>query len=128
MSVYVCVRGRACVCPRARVVLVGEGGVVPLQLLLSVRPLLVLRLAALVVLAALRLGARDVVLLLAVLALLFLLLLLLAAVLVLVRLRGEGAVLFCILLRSLSLFFKQCSPLASGAKAVHILHNNSLYE
>lgn len=76
------------------VVLVSEGGVVPLQLLLSVRPLLVLRLAALVVLATLRLGAGDVVFLLAVLALLFLFLLLLAAVLVLVRLRGKAAALW----------------------------------
>lgn len=47
----VCVSGAlvwvSCVC------LVGEGGVVPLQLLLSAGPLLVLRLAALLVFAAL---------------------------------------------------------------------------
>lgn len=44
-----------CVCVFVGVVfvLVGEGGVVPLQLLLSARPLLVLRLAALLVFAAL---------------------------------------------------------------------------
>lgn len=70
-----------CVC----VILVGEGGVVPLQLLLSACPLLVLRLCALLVFAAFWLSARDVIFLLSVLALL-LLFLLLAAVLVLVRL------------------------------------------
>lgn len=65
---------------------VAEGGVVPLQLLLPAGCLLVAVLP-LLLLAALRLGAGDVILLVPVLALLFLLLLLLlAAVLVLVRL------------------------------------------
>lgn len=74
-------------CVSICVVLVSEGGVVPLQLLLSAGPLLVLRLAALLIFAALWLSTRDVIFLLSILALLLLFLLLLAAMLVLVRLR-----------------------------------------
>lgn len=81
MGVCSCEEGARC-----WVGLVSESGVVPLQLLLSAGPLLVLRFGALLVLAAVRLGARDVVFLLPVLALLLLFLLLLTAVLVLVRL------------------------------------------
>jgi prepilin signal peptidase PulO-like enzyme (type II secretory pathway) len=82
--------------------LVGECGVVPLQLLLSAGTLLVLWLSGLLILAALRLSTCDVIFLLTFLALLLFFFLLLTAVLVLISLpevrgRERGSVFHTLL-------------------------------
>ena len=119
MQACVCMCMCVCVCVCVCVCLVGKCGVVPLQLLLSAGPLLVLLLGSLLVFAALRLSAGNVVLLLAFLALLlFLLLLLLAAVLVLICLRERERVHAreqkCLKRRSNNTYKHECTEMEKG--------------